>query len=272
MRIGLTVAFDAASGLAAFDEAAATYDAHFSTTRLGRWVREAVWDMLATTLQPGQRVLELGCGTGEDAIWLAQQGISVVATDASAGMLTVARAKVRQAGLTDRVQFAQMDAARLGLVGGAPGAHYDAALADFGVLNCIADRHALGNTLADRLRPAATLVAVVMGPLCIWEVAWHLLHGDLGRVVRRWRSGALAQVGRASLPVWYPSPARLRAELAPRFELRRLVGLGTLLPPSHLSHLVDRWPELFARLAAVDRRVPFGPWLADHYVAVFERG
>ena len=277
-------------------------------------------------------------------MWLAGRGLSVLATDASGAMLAVAQAKVRQAGVTDRVRFAQMDASRMALrgLGGSrafeqadgrvvhqerralaslhqestpvtvgsstaeptpwtPGAAstelgvgrvrsasvpdhgpprapsgvfsgvFDAALADFGVLNCVADRRGLAQALADRLRPGAALVAVVMGPLCVWEVVWHLAHADLAGGVRRWRSGALARVGTACLPVWYPSPSRLRAELAPRFGLRRLVGLGTLLPPSHLGHLVDRWPGLFTRLAAIEPRVPFGPWLADHYLAVFER-
>jgi SAM-dependent methyltransferase len=275
--------------LAAFDAAAAGYDAQFSATRLGRLLRQRVWDTLAEVFEPGQRILELGCGTGEDAVFLARRGISVLATDASAGMLAVARTKVAQAGVADRVRFAQIDAARLALDGnlsprpsndlvasgeprsGDVASAYDGALADFGVLNCLGDRRRFGEALAERLTRGAALVAVVMGPLCVWEVAWYLLHGDLRRATRRWRSGALAQVGSARLPVWYPSPSRLRSELAATFELESLVGLGTLLPPSYLSHLVDRWPDLFTRLATLDQRVPGSPWLADHYVAVFER-
>jgi SAM-dependent methyltransferase len=264
---------------AAFDSASTTYDVEFSGTRLGRMLRQRVWDILAEVFEPGQHILELGCGTGEDAVFLARRGISVLATDASAGMLAIAEAKVRQAGLADRVHFAQLDAGGLARDGTRapdlrpePGASaYDGALADFGVLNCVADRGTLAQGLAEMLGPGAALVAVVMGPLCLWEVGWYALHGDLGRAVRRWRSGALAQIGHASLPVWYPSPNRLRAELAPGFQLRKLVGLGTLLPPSYLSHLVDRWPKLFTRLAAFDARVPGSPWLADHYLAVFER-
>jgi SAM-dependent methyltransferase len=251
---------------AAFDSSATTYDLDFSTTRLGRLLRRRVWETLAVTFQPGHYVLELGCGTGEDALFLAQRGVSLLATDPSAGMLAVAEAKLAQAGLSDRVRFAQVDAAHVSLEG-----TYDGALADFGVLNCVADRRGLGRRLADALRPRAKLVAVVMGPLCLWELGWYALHADLGRATRRWRSGGLASVGPASLPVWYPSPGRLRRELSGAFELRQLSGLGTLLPPSYLSHLVDRWPRLFSRIAALDARVPGGPWLADHYVAVFER-
>lgn len=253
--------------MAAFDAAAASYDLDFSTTRLGRWLREGVWRVLGPTFAPGARVLELGCGTGEDAVWLARRGLSVVATDASASMLRVAAAKARQAGLAERVRLAQVDASRLSGIRGV----YDGALANFGVVNCVPDRRGLADGLAERLRPGATLVTVVMGPLCAWEVAWYLLHADVGRALRRWRSGGLARVGTGQVKVWYPSPGRLQTEMAPRFNLRRLVGLGTLLPPSYLSHLVDRWPRLFGRLAGADQRVPFGAWLADHYVAVFER-
>jgi SAM-dependent methyltransferase len=289
-----------AASAGAFDAAAQAYDANFSATRLGRLLRQRVWDTLACVFQPGQRILELGCGTGEDAVFLARRGVSVLATDPSAGMLGVAQAKAREAGLLDRVRFAQMDAARLALPPAAASAKgdvttisaarsmhdpalpagrrmaaasaaYDGALADFGVLNCVGDRAGLGSRLAERLRPGAIFVAVVMGPLCVWELGWYALHGDLARATRRWRSGALASVGQARLRVWYPSAGRLRRELSAAFELRKLVGLGTLLPPSYLSHLVDRWPRVFNRLADFDARVPGGPWLADHYVAVFER-
>jgi SAM-dependent methyltransferase len=240
-----------------------------------------VWQVLGEVFRSGERVLELGCGTGEDAVWLARRGVSVVATDQSAEMLKVAQEKARRAGVAERIEFAQVDAAQLAGVPSPAAARldktlpegevFDRALADFGVLNCVADRRRLGLALAERLRPGGTFVAVVMGPVCLWELAWYLVHGDLGRATRRWRSGGLALVGGERLPVWYPSPPRLRAELMPRFALRRVVGLGALLPPSYLSHLVERWPAVFQKLATLDDKVPGGAWLADHYVAVFER-
>jgi len=80
---------------APFDAVAERYDAEFSRTLLGGWLRERVWAELETAFptHAGARVLELGCGTGEDAIRLAQRGISVFATDVSAGMLRAAAAK-----------------------------------------------------------------------------------------------------------------------------------------------------------------------------------
>lgn len=40
---------------------------------------------------PRLKALDLGCGTGRDALWLAEQGYSVVAADGAAGMIEQAR-------------------------------------------------------------------------------------------------------------------------------------------------------------------------------------
>ena len=88
---------DVARGAAAhaFDTAAAGYDQTFTGTRLGRWLRARVQEHLARCFAAGDRVLELGCGTGEDALWLAARGIDVTALDASRRMLEVAAEDAR---------------------------------------------------------------------------------------------------------------------------------------------------------------------------------
>jgi hypothetical protein len=74
--------------------------------------------------------------------------------------------------------------------------------------------------------------------------------------------------------VWYPSPRRLRAELAPHFRALETRAIGALLPPSYLAPLAERWPRLFAALALLDQKLPARPpWptIADHYLIVLER-
>ena len=44
-------------------------------------MRAAVWARCAARFRPGFRILEMNCGTGEDARWLASQGMQVLATD-----------------------------------------------------------------------------------------------------------------------------------------------------------------------------------------------
>jgi SAM-dependent methyltransferase len=46
-------------------------------------------------LGPGARVLDLGCGHGRDAAWMAARGVAVVGADLSPGMLAQARDRTR---------------------------------------------------------------------------------------------------------------------------------------------------------------------------------
>ncbi|MDX1383109.1 MAG: class I SAM-dependent methyltransferase [Thermoanaerobaculia bacterium] len=262
----------------AFDAVARGYDAGFTDLRLGRWLRRRVQDELAGAFPTGSHVLELGCGTGEDAIWLAQRGLRVTATDASAAMLEHARSKAEARAVGDAIRFEHLDLRALDAIPSEAGLEelvFDGAFSDFGALNCVRERRSLGAWLAPRVRSGGRLVLVVMGPLCPWEILGHLARARPGRALRRLRPGRPARLAPgAEIEVWYPSPRRLRRELAPWFRPAGLRGLGSLLPPTDFAAWVDRRPRLFSRLASWDRRVaPFFPatWLADHYVALFER-
>lgn len=272
----------------AFDAIAATYDARFTQTQLARWLREAVQVQLAAAFCPGDHVLELGCGTGEDALWLARRGVRVTATDVSQAMLDVAQRKAAAAGLANLIDFAAIDLAFLPAAAGnsaltvdrspltIASSPFSGAFSNFGPLNCLPDRRPVAAALARWLQPGSRMVLVLMGPACPWEVGWHLLHGQPRTALRRFKPGVEAHVveGGATIPVWYPSPSTLAAELAPYFALRDLQGIGCLLPPSYLSHLVERWPAAFGRLAQAERRLartwPW-TWLNDHYLMVLER-
>ena len=113
------------------------------------WLRQRVWDAARSdAFAPGERVLELGCGTGEDAIWLARRGMSVLATDVSSGMLRTAAAKIAAAGVDDRVRVSALDAAQPHLT---TKTSFDGAFGNFGVLNCVPNRQRLAHWLGDQM-------------------------------------------------------------------------------------------------------------------------
>src|SRR5690242_10854701 len=97
-----------------FDAMAADYDARFTQSRIGTLMRQAVWRRLDARFQPGDRILELNCGTGEDALHLAQRSIHVLATDLSATMVQAARAKAERAGLSDWIEARVMAIEEIG--------------------------------------------------------------------------------------------------------------------------------------------------------------
>jgi SAM-dependent methyltransferase len=231
-----------------------------------------VWTALERNFKPGQHVLELGCGTGEDAVWLAQRGVTVTATDTSAAMLAEAERKAARAGIAGRVTTRHLPLQEL------PDAEFDTlfdgVLSDFGALNCV-EPDVITRSLGRLVRPGARAVLVVMGPCCPWEIGWFLAHGHPRTAFRRWRPGGLeAEVGGQKMRVFYPSPGRLMRGLAPEFRLLRLWGLGVALPTTDAASVVNRRPALLERLDRWETRLagrfPFR-LLGDHYVLEMER-
>ncbi|MAU45982.1 MAG: SAM-dependent methyltransferase [Yangia sp.] len=69
-----------------------------------------VLSQFAGPLVPG-RALELGCGRGDDALWLARQGWQVTAADVSAVALDYASQSATRAGLAGKIHLEEHDLA-----------------------------------------------------------------------------------------------------------------------------------------------------------------
>lgn len=256
----------------AFDALAAAYDRDFTNSRLGRLLRSRVWKILDTCFPPGSNVLELAAGTGEDALHLATRGVRVTALDGSGAMVRRAREKARAAGLGERIHVEQRTLQEVSAGDWGNGRRFSGAFSNFGGLNTISRWHPLAKRLAQMVEPGGKVVLVPMGPYCPWELLWHLVHGEPGKGLRRWRQPALASVGGAQIPIWYPSLRRLKVAFGPWFRHRETRSLGLWLPPSYAGHLLERFPRLFRYLARWEEATSSlsGGW-GDHYIAVFER-
>lgn len=277
----------------AFDALAARYDEHFTAHPGGRIVREAVWRVTDTLFSAGDRILDLGCGTGADAVHLAERGCDVVALDASPAMVERTRAAAQAAGPTvdrcvraavadiaDAAWWAAADAAET-VVDGVDGGMrddgrrgFDGALSDFGVLNCIDDLGPLGDALAARMAPGGHFVAVVMARFCAWETAAGVLGGDRRRATRRWSGRSMADLGTGPWPVWYRTPGGIARGLGPSWSLVRGVPIGAVVPPTWALRAGGRFDRpwlwrAWSVLEAAVRRVPTASAWADHVLLDF---
>jgi len=227
-----------------------------------------VWRRLDAVFQSGDRLLELNCGTGEDAVHLARRGVRVVATDSSPRMLEQARDKVVRAGLTGLVDVEYLAIEHLP---SAVARGFDGVLSNFGGLNCVEDLALIARGASVVSRPGARVMLCVMGPTVPWEWAWYLGHGKPGKAMRRLRRGGVAWRG---LTIRYPAIGTMRRAFAPGFVQRRVSAIGALLPPSYAETWADRHPKVLAALDRLERRAeafPPLPWLADHYLIELER-
>jgi ubiquinone/menaquinone biosynthesis C-methylase UbiE len=153
---------------AAFDRLAADYDSWYQTSigaRSEALEKEAVLG-LADPL-PGEKALDVSCGTGNYAIALAGKGARVTAVDPSAAMLEIARSKAFRAKLP-------IDYRR--------GTAEDLPFADdsFDLLTAVLMLEFIsspGEVLSEMLRvlrPGGRLVIGVLGKYSLWAAARRL--------------------------------------------------------------------------------------------------
>lgn len=249
---------------AAFDSLADHYDQDYTRTFVGEWLRERVHARLNAHFKTDEHVLELGCGTGEDTRRLVERGVRVTGTDLSAGMLDAARTKLVDNPLAT---FVQLDLGSLS-PDVLPGP-FDGAFSNFGPLNCLDGWGPLAAWLAARIRPGGMVGLCVMGPLCLWEIGWHVLHGELRTAFRRFRKSSMFQTENGQpIMVRYPSPQRLQRDFAPWFRQIDLRGIGVFLPPTEVYGVLDKRPKLLKNLIHLEERLahrrPF-VFLGDHY-------
>jgi SAM-dependent methyltransferase len=251
----------------AFDALATAYDGQFTRTRIGSAMRAAVWARCAARFQPGFRILEMNCGTGEDARWLAGRGMQVVATDISARMIEVSRRKLANLPENQAVHLQVLAWEHLESLAADS---FDGMLSNFGGLNCVADLRSAALDLTRKLRPGAIAILCIMGPRVPWEWLWFLARGRPGAAFRRLRRRRLW----SGIPIHYPSITATVKAFAPEFRLLRAGAIGALLPPPYTEYTLGRYPRVLAALERLERRWEARwplPQLADHYLLELER-
>lgn len=247
---------------------AETYDRIFPETLVGQTQRDAVWRQLVHVFHRGQRILEMNCGTGIDAVHLAEVGVRVLACDLSPRMIELATRRSLSANTAKLTEFRVLPTEEIGhLTEEAP---FDGAFSNFAGLNCVENLPSVARSLGKLLLPKAHLVICMAGRLSPWEMAWHLGHGDMKTAMRRLRSTSEDP----SVNVYFPTVRAIKRAFAPGFKLLDWRGIGIAVPPSCMESLVRRFPAFLNLLAFTDNVLgpcPVLRVLADCVLLHFER-
>ena len=264
----------------AFDQIAPQYDAVYGPhgNLLMSWMRRENIALLQATFPPKSRLLEIGCGTGEEALHLARAGYKLLATDISPAMAAQTAVKARAAGLNDRITCLAIPGGHLDTL--QPAQAYDGAYASFGSLNCEPDLDRLVTALADLLRPGAAFVCSVMARWCPIEIVWFLSHRRPQQAFRRlrrgWQPASLqgADGLLLNVKVRFFSVGEIESVFSPAFVLERVRALPLLLPPPYLVPTYKKYRTFFDRLEPWEMRLrDRWPWrgFGDHITMVFRR-
>jgi len=257
-----------------FDVAAATYDNSFTHTQIGKLQRQRVYYYIRKHTQhtPQQKILEVNCGTGVDAIWLAQQGHEVLATDISLNMLEKAKENTR---VSNAIAFKQLDVSQLNK---ASFEHpFDMIFSNFGGLNCInaKDLAHFFDTSHSLLNEKGILTAVLMPKKCLWERLYFISKGQFKKAFRRNTTISIsANVDGAAVKTWYFNPKEVLKMTTERFTLETCKPIGFMVPPSYLEPFFRNKGRMLSFLGWLDRNLTYFNWLssyADHFILILRK-
>lgn len=255
----------------AFDGVADAYDGPVGNNLLVRRMRAQLIETVAARLPPGSRLLDLGCGTGLDAVELARRGYRVTAIDWSPEMVRRTRSRACEYGLGDRVLAHVLGIHELGRLD----ATFDGIYSNLGPLNCVPDLGEAARACAGLLPPGGSVIASVIGGLCPWEIAYYAAVGHPRRALLRLSRRAVP-VGLAGQTVWtrYYTPRQLYRHFAAWFSLVSYSGLGVAVPPPYLLGLYERLGPLGRLLDKLDGLLGTAPCirnLGDHVLVEMVR-
>ena len=256
----------------AFDSLAAEYDEIFTESRIGRAQRDAVWRVLEKTFHPGDHVLELNCGTGEDAFFLGRRGVSVLACDASAEMVAVGERRLLAKAPGVPIEFRQLPTELIADLG--PTLSFDGVFSNFSGLNCVADLRATAAALSTLVRPGASLLLCLSTRYCLAEIVHFLCRGNPKKAFRRCNGYSAARFGGVEIGVYYLTVRQLRAVFSPHFRLVSCRGVGVAVPPSYCEIWVRNHPtafKLLRRLEPAMASIPVFRATGDHILLHFEK-
>ncbi len=257
----------------AFDSVAADYDGPRGNNALIQDMRQEMWRWLDATFAPRSCLIDLGCGTGLDAIRMARLGHHVTALDWSPQMVRRTAERAGRENLSDRIETLPIGAQELQRL--PDSGEYDGAYSNLGPLNCVPDLSVVAEQCARLLKPGGALVFTVIGRICPWEIVHFARRRQWARMRIRFALGVVP-VGMNRHTIWtrYYSPRQLYRAFRRHFTLTHHRGLCVFAPPPYLTWVREHHPRWHERLWGLDRR--FAGWplmraMGDHFLIVMRK-
>ena len=255
----------------AFSRQSVSFDHIYESNPITLLMRQKVRNEVLKYISPGDEILELNCGTGIDAVFFAQNGYKVLATDNSEGMLQRLSEKVKEKQLQDRISTAKCsfnDLAQL------HDRQFGYIFSNFGGLNCTKDMAAVLKDVDALLLPGGYFTFVIMPKVCPWELLM-LFRGRTKVAFRRFeKNGTMAHLEGVYFNCYYYNPSFIIRNLSEKYEVCSLKGLASFMPPPFMEYFPVKYPKLFSFLERIENKVcdifPFNTW-CDQYVITMRK-
>lgn len=252
----------------AFTRQSIKFDELYGGNTIVQYKRDRVREHVLRYLEPRSSILELNSGTGEDAVFFANHGHQVHATDISSGMQAVLAKKVSQNMLNHSISFEQCSFTSLDLMKNR--GPYDLLFSNLAGLNCTNELDTVLKSFEALLKPGGIVTLVILPEFCLWETLL-VFKGKFRTAFRRFfrTKQPNAHLEGQMFNCWYYNPSFVIHHMKDAFELVSVEGLCTLVPPSYLENFAEKYPKTYRFLKLKEDRLKSRwPWrsIGDYYI------
>lgn len=262
-----------------FDLLAEHYDRDFVEASIGSAQRKLVYQCLEPLIHIPEnlRILDLGCGTGQDLIFMAGLGHQILGIDSSRQMILRSAEKVEKHQLTGQVELKLSDITQF-LTSGHEDKDFDIIFSNFGALNILplGDWDKIVANVDEKTSHGSYLVLIMLNAFCLWESLYFVLRGKWKLAGRRWSSKGVsfAYENGSVERIRYYTPGKLASFFKPIFKVKKVFPIGCFVPPSYLQLFFSRHRgllDILFRLDSIALRLPPLAYLADHFMIIMQK-
>jgi len=254
----------------AFDSEAIIYDQIFTYSKIGKTQREIVWKHLLSLISAKniQSVLEINCGTGEDALFLNKKGIAVFPTDISSKMIEETNIKLAKNGFETNSSVVDLRKLNSKIID----KKFDLIFSNFGGLNCVNEPEIklFFENSSQLFKSKKNYLLVFMGKYCLIEKLYFLFKLKFSQMNRRsFKETINAKLKYDSVETTFYSINQLKKSLPNDLKIVSNYPIGFFIPPSYLESFFMRRNlilNLLKKMESLIQNFSFLSNFSDHFI------
>ncbi len=250
------------------------YDDYNESRIVFSYMRNVSLSYLKKFYSKGMSILELGCGTGDEAIHLAKCGIKVFGTDISNEMIKKSIKKAEIENLIESCRFECLPIERISSINEV----FDGVYSSFGGLNCIKSLESFAQDIEQLIKTGGYLIISVMNRVSIAENILYSMILKFKTAFRRINKKPLI-IKVAGTPFSfecrYYTPKKFFSYFGKNFELIEYRALPLfLIPAKPVELFFFKHSQLFNFIIKLDNffsKLPFFKSLGDHFLIILKK-
>ena len=231
--------------------------------------RNFIRNEVALYLKPSDVILEINAGSGIDAVYFAQNGNQILATDIATASENYISKKIERLQLQN-LEFKKCSFTDLYTLNKKK---FNYIFSNYGGLNCIDNLKLVFDQFDDLLHPNGYISLVIMPPYYPVEML-TILKGNKDAFRRLNKNGTIANVENQKIETFYYTPNQVKIALGQKFKHINTLNIGTFYPSSHYQW-ATKHKKIMSKLIHLDEWMNKLPLpikgIGDYYMITFQK-